>query len=115
VQIIAPLGTYFVDTQQELAEAACLFDLSEHRLHHFPSQSARRFEAAVVDLFLRISRVSGPPNARLVWATAHRLSRCPTSPPSSSCDVPLRFGRSATAAGAISESRLRTSVVVPVL
>ena len=46
------LGTYFVDAaQQKLAEAACLFDLSEHRLHHLLSQSVRRFEAAVVDLF----------------------------------------------------------------
>ena len=26
-------------------------DLSEHRLHHLLSQSVRRFEAAVVDLF----------------------------------------------------------------
>jgi hypothetical protein len=32
------------------AEATCLFDLSEHRLHHLLSQSVRRFEAAVVDL-----------------------------------------------------------------
>ena len=47
-----PLGTYFLDAaQQKLAEAACLFDLSEHRLHHLLSQSVRRFEAAVVDLF----------------------------------------------------------------
>src|SRR4029077_18615912 len=42
-----PLGTYFLDAaQQELAEAASLFDLSEHRLHHLLSQSVRRFEAA---------------------------------------------------------------------
>ena len=35
-----PLGTYFLDAaQQKLAEAACLFDLSEHRLHHLLSQS----------------------------------------------------------------------------
>ena len=41
-----PFGTYFLDAaQQELAEAACLFDLSEHRLHHLLSQSVRRFEA----------------------------------------------------------------------
>ena len=47
-----PLGTYFLDAaQQKLAEAACLFDLSEHRLDHLLSQSVRRFEAAVVDLF----------------------------------------------------------------
>jgi hypothetical protein len=47
-----PLGTHFLDAaQQKLAEAACLFDLSEHRLHHLLSQSVRRFEAAVVDLF----------------------------------------------------------------
>src|SRR6202049_2401063 len=47
-----PLCTYFLDpAQQELAEAACVFDLSEHRLHHLLSQSVRRFEAAVVDLF----------------------------------------------------------------
>src|SRR6478672_1282366 len=47
-----PLGTYFLDTaQQKLAEATCLFDLSEHRLHHLLSQSVRRFEAAVVDPF----------------------------------------------------------------
>ena len=46
------LGTYFLDAaQQKLAEAACLFYLSEHRLHHLLSQSVRRFEAAVVDLF----------------------------------------------------------------
>src|SRR4029077_5444617 len=37
--------------QQELAEAACLFDLSEHRFHPLLSQSAGRFEAAIVDLF----------------------------------------------------------------
>jgi mercuric ion binding protein len=38
-----PLGTYFLNAaQQELAEAACLFDLSEHRLHHLLSQSVRR-------------------------------------------------------------------------
>src|SRR6266704_4523046 len=52
-----PLGTYFLDAaQQELAEAACLFDLSEHRFHHLLSQSVRRFEAAVVDLFAHQSR-----------------------------------------------------------
>jgi len=29
-----PLGTHFLDAaQQELAEAACLFDLPEHRFH----------------------------------------------------------------------------------
>jgi hypothetical protein len=34
-----PLGTHFLDAaQQELAEAACLFDLSEHRFHHLLSQ-----------------------------------------------------------------------------
>ena len=47
-----PLGTHFLDApQQELAEAAGLFDLSEHRFHHLLSQSVGRFEAAVVDLF----------------------------------------------------------------
>ena len=47
-----PLGTHFFDTsQQELAEAARLFDLSEHRFHHLLSQSVGCFEAAVVDLF----------------------------------------------------------------
>ena len=45
-----PLGTYFFDAQQELAEAARLFDLSEHRFHHLLSQSVGCFEAAVVDL-----------------------------------------------------------------
>src|SRR6266567_5212523 len=46
-----PLGPHFLDAaQQELAEAACLFDLSEHRFHHLLSQSVRGFEAAVVDL-----------------------------------------------------------------
>jgi hypothetical protein len=46
-----PFGTDFLDAaQQELAEAACLFDLSEHRFHHLLSQSVGRFEAAVVDL-----------------------------------------------------------------
>ena len=46
-----PLGTNFLDApQQELAEAACLFDLSEHRFHHLLSQSVGCFEAAVVDL-----------------------------------------------------------------
>src|SRR6266704_3947935 len=46
-----PLGTYFLDAaQQELAEAACLFDLSEHRFHYLLSQSVGRFEAVVVDL-----------------------------------------------------------------
>ena len=50
VQIMAH-SAYFLDAaQQKLAEAACLFDLSEHRLHHLLSQSVRRFEAAVVDL-----------------------------------------------------------------
>ena len=34
-----PLGTYFLDAaQQKLAEAGCLFDLSEHRLHHSASR-----------------------------------------------------------------------------
>src|SRR6266581_7344141 len=52
-----PLGPHFLDAaQQELAEAACLFDLSEHRFHHLLSQSVRRFEAAVVDLFAHQSR-----------------------------------------------------------
>jgi putative transposase len=47
-----PLGTHFLDApQQELAEAACLFDLPEHRFHHLLSQSLRRFEAPLVDLF----------------------------------------------------------------
>src|SRR5258705_4510983 len=46
-----PFGTHFLDApQQELAEAACLFDLSEHRFHHLLSQSVGCFEAAVVDL-----------------------------------------------------------------
>src|SRR5258707_424813 len=46
-----PFGTHFLDAaQQELAEAACLFDLSEHRFHHLLSQSVGRFEAAIVDL-----------------------------------------------------------------
>ena len=46
-----PLGTHFFDApQQELAESARLFDLSEHRFHHLLSQSVGRFEAAVVDL-----------------------------------------------------------------
>ena len=46
-----PLGTYFLDAaQQELAEAACLFDLSEHWFHHLLSQSVGCFEVAVVDL-----------------------------------------------------------------
>ena len=46
-----PLGSHFFDApQQELAEAACLFDLSEHWFHHLLSQSVGRFEAAVVDL-----------------------------------------------------------------
>jgi putative transposase len=45
-------STYFLDAaQQKLAEATCLFDLSEHRLHHSLSQSVSSFEAAVVDLF----------------------------------------------------------------
>jgi hypothetical protein len=62
-----PLGTYFLDAaQQELAEAACLFDLSEHRLRHFLSQSVRRFEAAVVDLF-----------AHPVASAVHQLFRLP--------------------------------------
>jgi hypothetical protein len=34
-----PRGRYFLDAaQQELAEAACLFDLSEHRFHHLLSR-----------------------------------------------------------------------------
>jgi len=46
-----PIGAHFLDApQQELAEAACLFDLSEHRFHHLLSQSVGRFEAAIVDL-----------------------------------------------------------------
>src|SRR6202790_3901624 len=46
-----PLGAHFCDApQQELAESARLFDLSEHRFHHLLSQSVGRFEAAVVDL-----------------------------------------------------------------
>src|SRR5258708_39772672 len=46
-----PLGAHFHDApQQELAESARLFDLSEHRLHHLLSQSIGRFEAAIVDL-----------------------------------------------------------------
>src|SRR5229473_1655629 len=46
-----PLGPAFLDAApQELAEAACLFDLSEHRFHHLLSQSVGRLEAAVVDL-----------------------------------------------------------------
>src|SRR5258708_6566810 len=46
-----PLGTYFFDApQQELAESARLFDLSEHRFHYLLSQSVGCFEAAVVDL-----------------------------------------------------------------
>jgi hypothetical protein len=51
VQINGPFGAHFLDApQQELAEAACLFDLSEHRFHHLLSQSVGRFEAAIVDL-----------------------------------------------------------------
>ena len=51
-----PFGAHFLYApQQELAEAACLFDLSEHRLHHLLSQSAGGFEAAVVDLFTIIT------------------------------------------------------------
>src|SRR5260370_39092384 len=46
-----PLCAHFFDAaQQELAEAACLLDLSEHRFHHLLSQSVGRFEAAIVDL-----------------------------------------------------------------
>src|SRR5258707_4543754 len=46
-----PFGTHFLYApQQELAEAACLFDLSEHRFHHLLSQSVGWFEAAVLDL-----------------------------------------------------------------
>ena len=46
-----PFGTHFLYApQQELAEAASLFDLSEHRFHHLLSQSVGCFEAAVVDL-----------------------------------------------------------------
>ena len=46
-----PFGTHFLDAaQQELTEAAGLFDLSEHRFHHLLSQSVGRFEAAIVDL-----------------------------------------------------------------
>ena len=46
-----PFGAHFLDApQQELAEAACLFDLSEHWFHYLLSQSVGRFEAAVVDL-----------------------------------------------------------------
>src|SRR6202049_965098 len=56
-----PFGAHFLYApQQELAEAASLFDLSEHRFHHLLSQSVGCFEAAVVDLF-RIRWVSGPP------------------------------------------------------
>ena len=47
VQIMAHSArTFLTPRNRKLAEAACLFDLSEHRLHHL-----RRFEAAVVDLF----------------------------------------------------------------
>src|ERR1700680_4453070 len=46
-----PFGAHFLYApQQELAEAASLFDLSEHRFHHLLSQSVGCFEAAVVDL-----------------------------------------------------------------
>ncbi len=48
------IGTYFLDAaQQELAETARLFDLSEHRLHQLLSQSVRRFEAAVCLLIVQ--------------------------------------------------------------
>jgi putative transposase len=41
-----PLGTHFLDAPQlELAEAACLFDLPEHRFQHLLSQSLGRFES----------------------------------------------------------------------
>ena len=43
--------------QQELAEAARLFDLSKHRFHDLLSQSIRCFDAAVVDL---LSHPLGP-------------------------------------------------------
>src|SRR6266567_5523798 len=56
-----PLGPHFLDAaQQELAEAAGLFDLSEHRFHHLLSQSVGRFEAAIVDL---LSHPSGQRSA----------------------------------------------------
>lgn len=43
------LGMHFLNApQQELAEAACLIDLSEHWSHRL--LSIGRFEAAVVDL-----------------------------------------------------------------
>src|SRR6266704_6694074 len=52
-----PLCTHFLDAaQQELAEAACLFDLSEHRFHYLLSQSVGCFEAAVVDLLSHLLR-----------------------------------------------------------
>jgi hypothetical protein len=50
VQIMAHSArTFSTPPQQELAESARLFDLSEHRFHHLLSQSIGRFEAAVVD------------------------------------------------------------------
>ena len=64
VQIMAHSARTFSTPRnlQELAlEAARLFDLSEHRFHHLLSQSVGCFEAAVVDLLLRIRWVSGPP------------------------------------------------------
>jgi len=40
VQIMAHSArTFLTPRKQKLAEAACLFDLSEHRLHHLLSQS----------------------------------------------------------------------------
>ena len=52
VQIMAsPARTLLTPRNRSRRKPHCLFDLSEHRLHHLLSQSVRRFEAAVVDLF----------------------------------------------------------------
>ena len=42
VQIMAHSARTFLDTAQQKLAAACLFDLSEHRLYHLLSQSVRR-------------------------------------------------------------------------
>jgi hypothetical protein len=88
VQISAQLGTHCLDaTQQELAEASCLFDLSEHRLDDLFSQPVPAAPSRLLELVshglrqwpagpaLVVVGVLGPPRGNVAGDIAIR-ERC---------------------------------------